>query len=60
LQTAGLRRLGGQTHILRPDPERTWLEDVLRRFPEYELGKEDLGDLLPATGLPPLSQRKLN
>lgn len=28
--------------------ERAWLEDVLRRMPEYELGKKDLGDLLPA------------
>lgn len=27
--------------------ERAWLEDVLRRMPEYELGKKDLGDLLP-------------
>lgn len=27
--------------------ERTWLEDVLRRIPEYELGKKDFSDLLP-------------
>ena len=27
--------------------ERTWLEDVLRRIPEYELGKKDFADLLP-------------
>lgn len=25
----------------------TWLEDVLRRMPEYELGKKDCSDLLP-------------
>lgn len=27
--------------------ERTWLEDVLRRIPEYELGRKDYADLLP-------------
>ena len=27
--------------------ERIWLEDVLRRIPEYELGKKDFADLLP-------------
>ena len=27
--------------------ERTWLEDVLRRMPEYELGQKDFTDLLP-------------
>jgi len=27
--------------------ERAWLEDVLRRIPEYELGKKDFADLLP-------------
>jgi len=27
--------------------ERVWLEDVLRRMPEYELGKKDFTDLLP-------------
>ena len=27
--------------------ERTWLEDVLRRMPEYELGQKDFSDLLP-------------
>ena len=27
--------------------ERAWLEDVLRRMPEYELGKKDFSDLLP-------------
>lgn len=27
--------------------ERTWLEDVLRRIPEYELDKKDFADLLP-------------
>lgn len=27
--------------------ERTWLEDILRRIPEYELGKKDYADLLP-------------
>jgi hypothetical protein len=28
--------------------EREWLEDVLRRLPEYELGRKDYSDLLPA------------
>ena len=27
--------------------ERAWLEDVLRRIPEYESGKKDFSDLLP-------------
>ena len=27
--------------------ERAWLEDVLRKMPEYELGKKDFSDLLP-------------
>jgi hypothetical protein len=27
--------------------ERAWLEDVLRRIPEYELGRKDITDLLP-------------
>jgi transposase len=27
--------------------ERAWLEDVLRRIPEYELGAKDYADLLP-------------
>jgi len=27
--------------------ERIWLEDILRRIPEYELGKKDYADLLP-------------
>ena len=27
--------------------ERAWPEDVLRRIPEYELGKKDFSDLLP-------------
>ena len=27
--------------------ERSWLEDVLRRIPEYEQGKKDFSDLLP-------------
>ena len=27
--------------------ERDWLEDVLRRMPEYELGKKDCSELLP-------------
>ena len=27
--------------------ERAWLEDVLRRMPEYELGQKDFSDLLP-------------
>ena len=27
--------------------ERAWLEDVLRRIPEYELGKKDIAELLP-------------
>ena len=28
------------------DP-RTWMEDVLKRLPEYELGNGDLSELLP-------------
>ena len=32
--------------------ERTWLEDVLRRIPQYELGKKDLTDLLPGKWSP--------
>ena len=28
------------------DP-RIWMEDVLKRLPEYELGKGDLAELLP-------------
>ncbi len=27
--------------------QRAWLEDVLRRMPEYELGQKDCSDLLP-------------
>ena len=27
--------------------ERTWLEDVLRRIPQYEQGQKDFSDLLP-------------
>lgn len=27
--------------------QRLWLEDVLRRLPEYELGRKDYSDLLP-------------
>ncbi len=27
--------------------ERDWLEDILRRMPEYELGRKDCSDLLP-------------
>ena len=30
--------------------ERTWLEDVLRRMPEYELDQKDFSELLPGTG----------
>ncbi len=32
--------------------ERDWLEDVLRRIPEYELGKKDFTDLLPGNWAP--------
>ena len=32
--------------------ERAWLEDVLRRMPEYELGKKDFADLLPGNWSP--------
>ena len=28
--------------------ERAWLEDVLRRIPEYEQAGKDYADLLPA------------
>lgn len=29
--------------------EREWLEDVLRRIPEYEQGGKDYSDLLPGS-----------
>lgn len=32
--------------------ERAWLEDVLRRMPEYELGKKNFSDLLPGKWSP--------
>ena len=32
--------------------ERTWLEDVLRRMPEYELNRKDLSELLPGNWKP--------
>ena len=32
--------------------ERTWLEDVLRRMPEYELGDKDFSNLLPGNWAP--------
>lgn len=32
--------------------ERSWMEDVLRRIPEYELGKKDFSDLLPGPWKP--------
>ena len=32
--------------------ERAWLEDALRRIPEYELGKKDFTDLLPGNWSP--------
>lgn len=32
--------------------ERMWLEDVLRRIPEYELGRKDFSDLLPGNWAP--------
>ena len=32
--------------------ERAWLEDVLRRIPQYELGKKDFTDLLPGNWSP--------
>ena len=32
--------------------ERTWLEDVLRRIPEYEQGRKDYSDLLPGNWKP--------
>ena len=32
--------------------ERAWLEDVLRRIPQYELGKKDCSDLLPGNWKP--------
>lgn len=32
--------------------ERTWIEDVLRRIPEYEPGKKDFSDLLPGNWAP--------
>ena len=35
--------------------ERAWLEDVLRRIPQYELGKKDCSDLLPGNWKPVLT-----
>ena len=32
--------------------ERAWLEDVLRRIPQYEMGKKDFTDLLPGNWSP--------
>ena len=32
--------------------ERSWLEDVLRRIPEYELGQKDFSELLPGNWKP--------
>ena len=32
--------------------ERAWLEDGLRRIPQYELGKKDCSDLLPGNWKP--------
>ena len=32
--------------------ERIWLEDVLRRIPEYELGQKNFSDLLPGNWKP--------
>lgn len=37
--------------------ERAWLEDVLRRMPEYELGKKDFSDLLPGNWSPASTQK---
>lgn len=36
--------------------ERAWLEDVLRRMPEYELGKKDFADLLPGNWSPEIAK----
>ena len=36
--------------------ERAWLEDVLRRMPEYELGKKDFADLLPRNWSPEIAK----
>ena len=36
--------------------ERAWLEDVLRRMPEYELGKKDFADLLPGNWSPDVAK----
>ena len=36
--------------------ERAWLEDVLRRMPEYELGKKGLADLLPGNWSPEIAK----
>ena len=27
--------------------ERAWIEDILRRMPEYELGKKDFAEVFP-------------
>ena len=32
--------------------ERAWLEDVLRRIPQYEQGQKDFSDLLPGNWTP--------
>ena len=36
--------------------ERAWLEDALRRMPEYELGKKDFADLLPGNWSPEIAK----
>ena len=36
--------------------ERAWLEDVLRRMPEHELGKKDFADLLPGNWSPEIAK----
>ena len=36
--------------------ERAWLEDVLRRIPQYELGKKDFADLLPGNWSPDVAK----
>ena len=36
--------------------ERAWLEDVLRRIPQYELGKKDFTDLLPGNWSPDVAK----
>ena len=40
-------RLPKSVHLSLPFTTREWLEDVIRRIPEYENGRSDVTHLLP-------------